>query len=133
MYKISFQLKFTSYGELNSSIIFDASSSEPPTSSFDDSKIRGYKLNVSYLTGDETVKKKWTTSKSYFSVAGLKLELESRYMYIFHLLRSISIPYYNSLENTYLCIMFHQQCSLQHPGYLTCCLLPPTLPEHHYL
>ena len=45
-------------------------------------KIRGYVVNVSYLTGDETVKPAWS-SNSFYSIVGLNIGLKSRSRYSF--------------------------------------------------
>ena len=62
----------------------------------DGEKIRGYTVNVSYLTGEvqcandvfiyflyislqDTVKKSWSRENTYFSVIGIKIDLVSRY------------------------------------------------------
>ena len=57
-------------------MIFDTNYSYPPNSSFNANKIRGYKAQVNYLTGEDTVV--YFVSQ-YYSIAGIKLELEGRF------------------------------------------------------
>ena len=51
----------------------------------DPKKIKGYSINVSYLSGDDTVEKAWS-SDNYFSAQGLQIDLKSRsrkYIFIY--------------------------------------------------
>ena len=46
-------------------------------------KIRGYNVNVTYLTGEDTFVKSWN-DEAWYSVVGIKIDLVSRYKkYIF--------------------------------------------------
>ena len=56
-----------------------------PMQLLDPKKIKGYSINVSYLSGDDTVEKAWS-SDNYFSAQGLQIDLKSRsrkYIFIY--------------------------------------------------
>ena len=72
------QLKFSSVGYLNDTIVFDTSDSLPPSTGFDFEKIQGYQLSIEYLKDNNTVYKAKTNEK-YYSVAGINLKLKHRY------------------------------------------------------
>ena len=71
------QLRFQSFGYSNETMVFENSFSAlaPPDLYFDAKKVRGYKVHVSYLTGDDTILSQFST---YYSIAGIKLELIGR-------------------------------------------------------
>ena len=79
------RLRFTSFNERNSSMLFRSNlASWPPDQVLDSAKIRGYTVAVSYLEGEETVEQAWSGAAEWYSVVGLKVQLVSRYRkYIF--------------------------------------------------
>ena len=79
------RLRFTSFNERNSSMLFRSNlASWPPDQVLDSAKIRGYTVAVSYLEGGETVEQAWSGAAEWYSVVGLKVQLVSRYRkYIF--------------------------------------------------
>ena len=60
-------------------MVLDTSESMPPTTGFDYEKVRGYNVTIEYLTEPDTGFKSLTRDK-YYSVAGIKLELNHRYL-----------------------------------------------------
>ena len=63
-------------------MVFENMNAGPPDVYFDDKKVRGYKVHVTDLTGDDTIS--YTFGK-YYSIAGIKLELIGRSRYEIYL------------------------------------------------
>ena len=81
-------------------MVFDTMESDPPCTGFDYDKIRGYQLELEYLKDNDTVVEGRTTEKN-FSVAGIKLELKHRYLYVDKqkILHIHSLKYENMIHN----------------------------------
>ena len=72
----------TSFNHKNTSMFFTTTLEQwPPDQILDSSKIRGYVVNVSYLTGEETVKEAWSTINMFYSIVGINIGLSSRSRY----------------------------------------------------
>ena len=78
------KLRMTSFNEPNTSMIFSSDlNTIPPDKVLEQEKIRGYNVNVTYLTGEDTFVKSWN-DEAWYSVVGIKIDLVSRYKkYIF--------------------------------------------------
>ena len=74
-------LKITSFGKTLESMEFvnSASLGSDPSLVLDSNKVRDYRVNVSYITGEETKKRSWTNDDIFYSIAGLKIHLVSKY------------------------------------------------------
>ena len=59
--------------------------SKPPSLTFDVKQGHGYNVHVTYLTGDETLESVWMNSDTFYSIAGIKIELIGRFRYIHNL------------------------------------------------
>lgn len=81
------KLRMTSFNEKNDSMIFTTDLEQwKPDQLLDQRKIRGYMVNVTYLTGDDTMSFSYSGEheKASYSVAGINIKLISRYKkYIF--------------------------------------------------
>ena len=71
----------SSFGYPNETMIIDTNLSKSPTIKFNAKKVHGYEVNISYLDGDDIIEPAWTVDNEFYSVAGLRIELRSRYMY----------------------------------------------------
>ena len=81
-------LRIGSFSQYSDKMQFVADPSWSPGQALDKDKIRDYDVNVSYLTGDQTIDKAWTKNDKFYSIAGLKIELQSRYakyIYIYYI------------------------------------------------
>jgi len=80
------KLKISSFSKTNNSMLFKVGKkASHPMQLLDPKKIKGYSINVSYLSGDDTVEKAWS-SDNYFSAQGLQIDLKSRsrkYIFIY--------------------------------------------------
>ena len=79
-------LQITSFSRTSDKMEFVTDHSWVPGKVLDKNKIRDYKVNVSYLVGEQTKRKGWTGKD--WSVVGLQIELESRYdkyIYIYYI------------------------------------------------
>ena len=74
-------LKITSFGKSLESMEFirDERFGWDPAAVLDSNKVRDYRVNVSYISGEETKKKSWFSNDIVYSIAGLKIELVSKY------------------------------------------------------
>ena len=70
----------SSFGYSNDTMIIDTDLSKPPSIKFNVSKVHGYEVGVNYLDGNDIIEPAWTVENVFYSVAGIKLELRSRYM-----------------------------------------------------
>ena len=70
-HRASCKLRFSSFNERNNSMIFSSNLERmSPGQVLDQDKIRGYKVNVSYLTGEDTRVASWSNPESSYSVVG---------------------------------------------------------------
>ena len=79
-------LRMTSFSRYANKMEFVTDYTLNPGSALNKDKIRDYKVNISYLAGDKTKSKGW--AGGYYSVAGLKIDLVSRYdkyIYIYYI------------------------------------------------
>ena len=73
------KLKLSSSNFKNDSMLFLSNLEPfPPDQLLEPSKIRGYSVNVTYLKGEDSVIKSWS-SNSYYSTAGIKIDMVSKY------------------------------------------------------
>ena len=81
----SCKLRMSSANQKNTSMLFLSDLEPfPPDQQLVSSKVRGYSVNVSYLQGEDSVLKSWSTSGSFYSITGIKIDLISKYRkYIF--------------------------------------------------
>ena len=82
------ELKMTSFSRSIKKMVFVTDHSWDPGMVLNKDKIRDYKVNVSYLVGDQTTMKGWTEETPFYSIAGLQIQLESRYdkyIYIYYI------------------------------------------------